>query len=286
MAVEVLTMADKRKSKQSVIGVEMIRRIAAEGERIFTTDRAREVGARVGLTDSYLLEALYHLRHNGWIIPIRRGLYALSCSLPGVSPAHEYEVAMALLNPAAISHWSALSHHGLTEQVPRKVFVLTTTGTSIPRQHQVRTNRGREGYLFGDTLYQFVQVKPDRFFGTEKVWIGDVRVTITDPERTLLDGLSRPWHCGNFAEVFHAFEVRGDELDLSKIIAYALRFDAATVKRLGWILEQQGVEPGRLQPLAEFAVKGYRKLDPSGPPEGARNTRWMIQENLPGKRIS
>ena len=278
-------MVDKRKSKKSVIGVEMIRRIAAEGERIFTTDRAREVGARVGLTDAYLLEALYHLRRNGWIVPVRRGLYALSSSLPGVSAAHEYEVAMALVDPAAISHWSAMSHHGLTDQAPRKVYVLTTISTSIPRQHRVRTNQGREGYLFGDILYQFVQVKPDRFFGTERVWIDDARVTITDPERTLLDGLSRPWHCGDFAEVFHAFQIHGDELDLSKIIAYALRIDAVTVKRLGWILEQLGVESGRLQPLAELAVKGYRKLDPSGPPEGVRNARWMIQENLPGKRI-
>jgi predicted transcriptional regulator of viral defense system len=268
--------------KRSEIGVELVRRLAAEGERIFTTERAREIGAEVGLRESYLLEALYHLRRTGWIISLRRGLYALSSSLPGVSPAHEYEVAMALISPAAISHWSALSYHGLSEQAPRKVFVLTTTGTSIPRRHKVHTNRG-DGYLFGDTLYQFVQIKPERFFGTEKVWIGETRVTITDPERTLLDGLSKPQYCGDFAEVLHAFEIRGDELELKRIIGYALRLDAATVKRLGWVLEQQGVEPVLLQLLAEIPVKDYRRLDPSGPRKGPCNGRWMIQENLQGK---
>ena len=276
-------MGDKHKPKRSAIGVELIRRLTAEGERIFTTDRARELGAEVGLKDSYLLEALYHLRRNGWIVSLRRGLYALCSSLSGVSPAHEYEVAMALVSPAAISHWSALSYHGLTEQAPRKVFVLTITGTFIPRQHKVRTNHGGDGYLFGDTLYHFVQIKPERFFGTEKVWVGEARVTITDPERTLLDGLSKPQYCGDFAEVLHAFEIRGDKLELETIIGYALKLDTATAKRLGWVLEQQAVEPARLQPLAELPVKDYRKLDPSGPQKGPCNGRWMIQENLPGK---
>lgn len=271
------------KPKRSEIGIDLVRRLAAEGEWIFTTDCAREIGAEVGLKDSYLLEALYHLRRTGWIISLRRGLYALSSSLPGVSPAHEYAVAMALVSPAAISHWSALSYHGLTEQAPWKVFVLTTTGTSIPRTHRVESDRGGSGYRFGGTLYQFVQVKPERFFGTEKVWIDEARVRITDPEKTLLDGLAKPQYCGDFAEVLHAFEIRGDELELKKIIGYALKLDAATAKRLGWVLEQQGVEPGRLQSLAELPVKDYRKLDPSGPRKGPCNGRWMVQENLPGK---
>jgi hypothetical protein len=35
-----------------------------------------------------------------------------------VSPLHEFEIAMALVQPAAISHWSALNYHTLTEQTP------------------------------------------------------------------------------------------------------------------------------------------------------------------------
>jgi predicted transcriptional regulator of viral defense system len=123
----------------------------------------------------------------------------------------------------------------------------------------------------GDTLYRFIQVKPERYFGTEKVWIGEVRVTITDPERTLLDGLSMPQYCGDFAEVLHAFEVRGEELDLNRIIDYALKLDAVTAKRLGWVLEQLGVEPVRLEMLVKLPIRGYRKLDPTGPRRGPCN---------------
>jgi predicted transcriptional regulator of viral defense system len=140
-----------------------------------------------------------------------------------------------------------------------------------------------QGFRVGDTTYQFVQVRPKRFFGMDKVWIADARVTITDPERTLLDGLSMPPYCGDFAEVLHAFEVRSSDLDLQRIIEYALKLDAASPKRLGWVLEHQGVDPSKLEQLAALPIKGYRTLDPTGPRKGPTNTRWMIQENLPGR---
>ena len=270
-----------QKPKKSHVGIELVRVLASEGDRIFSTERARELSPRVGLRASYLLEALYHLRRNGWIVPLRKGLYALSSSVPGVTAAHEFEIAMALVNPAAISHWSALHHHGLTEQIPRKVFVLTTTEVSVPRVRGAK--RQDTGYQVGDTIYQFVQIKPERFFGTEKVWIGEARVTITDPERTLLDGLSRPQYCGDFGEVLHAFEVRGSHLNLERIINYVRKLDAATSKRLGWVLEKQGIDSDRLESLARLPIKGYRKLDPTGPRKGPYNRRWMIQENLPGR---
>jgi predicted transcriptional regulator of viral defense system len=269
--------------KRSQVGIELIRLLAAEGERVFSTDRAREFGPRVGLKDAYLWEALYHLRRNGWIVALRRGLYALSATVPGVTPAHEFEIAMALVDPAAISHWSALHHHALTEQAPRRVFVLTTSDASVPRMRGAGAGNDRRGFRAGDNIYQFVQVRPERFFGTEKAWVGEARVIITDPERTLLDGLSMPQYCGDFAEVLHAFEVRGAGLDLPRIVDYALKLDAATAKRLGWVLEHQGVDPDELRPLARLPIKGYRKLDPTGPCKGPCNKAWMIQENLPGK---
>ena len=276
-------MTTSTKPKQSLVGIDLVRLLAYEGDRIFTTDRARELAPRVGLKDSYLAEALYHLRRNDWIVPLRRGLYALSSTVPGVSDAHEFEVAMALVNPAAISHWSALHHHGLTEQVPRDVFVLTTVKNSIPRIRRAEVRLPQGGYPVGDVTYRFVQVRPERFFGTQKVWIGDARVSITDVERTLLDGLTMPQHCGDFAEVLHSYQAATDRLDIERITNYASRLDTATVKRLGWVLEHHGAGSPVIDRLATLPVSGYRMLDPTGPRRGPCNRRWMVQENLPGK---
>jgi predicted transcriptional regulator of viral defense system len=265
-------------------GIELVRKLAAEGDRIFSTDRARELAPTVGMSEGYLRQALHHLVRSGWLIRVRKGLYAISSAMPGISPVHEFEIAMALVSPAAISHWSAMHYHGLTDQAPRDVFVLTTTEASVPRRSaRDRRRHHVAGYLAGETNYRFVQTKPRRYFGTEKVWVGEARVTITDPERTLIDGLLMPRYCGDFAEVLHAFEVRGDQLDMERIIRYALRLDAATVKRLGWALEATGLADGQPDALLTVPVKGYRRLDPTGPRRGRCNRRWMIQENLPGR---
>jgi predicted transcriptional regulator of viral defense system len=269
--------------KKSMVGVELVRALAAEGDRVFTTQRARELCSRVDLNESYLLEALHHLRRNGWIVSLRRGLYAMSPRVPGVSPAHEFEIAMYLVDPAAISHWSAMQHHGLTEQVPGRVFVLTTREASVPRARGSKADQTEGGYPVADTIYRFVQVKPERFFGTEEVWVGEARITITDPERTLIDGLTMPQYCGDFAEVLNAFQVRGEAIDLDRIIEYALRLDKATAKRLGWVLEHLGIAEKGLKRLDAVPVTRYQPLDPTGPRKGPCNGRWMIQENLPGR---
>ena len=259
----------------------MVRLLAYEGDRIFTTERARELAPRVGLKDSYLTEALYHLRKNDWIVSPRRGLYALSPTVPGVAAAHEFEIAMALVDSAMISHWSALHHHELTEQIPRDVFVLTTTDAWVPRPRKDGREKAGGGFVVGDTTYRFIQVKPDRCFGGENLWVGEARVPMSDLERTLLDCLSMPQHCGGFGEALYAFQVAMPRLNIERITEYAIRLGVTTAKRLGWALEAQGVLPLELEKLAALPIKGYRKLDPTGPRKGPCNGRWMVQENLP-----
>jgi len=262
-------------------GVELVRHLSAAGQRIFTADQAANIAPSVGISPGYLREALHHLARSGWIVRLHRGLYALAGSAPGVLPLHDFEVAMALVQPAAISHWSALNYHGLTEQIPRRVFVLTSA-RSVPRPRGASA-AGAEGYAVGGTVYQFVRVKPERFFGVKDVWVDESRVKITDPERTLLDGLMAPQYCGDFGEVLHAFEMRGSKLDVDRIIGYALKLDAATVKRLGWVLERQGIPTARLEPLRAAPIKGSRVLDPTGPRRGPSNAAWSLQVNLPGR---
>ena len=188
---------------------------------------------------------------------------------------------MALVQPAAISHFSAMHYHELTDQIPHRVFVTTTTGHWVPRAGHGRGSGG--GYRVSETVYQFIQVKPERFFGTQEVWVDEARVTVTDRERTLIDGLLMPQYCGGFAEVIHALAGAQERLNLDRLIEYALKLDAATVKRLGWVLEKVGMERSRLAALERVGVTGYSKLDPTGPRRGPYHRAWMIQENLAAK---
>ena len=275
-------MTSATRSKRTLVGIELFRLLAEEGHRVFTTAKARELAPRVGIEDSYLLECLHHLRRNRWIVPLRRGLYALSSTTPGIHDAHEFEIAMSLVSPAAISHWSAIHHYGLTEQVPRTVFVLTTTEALVPRNRSSNSGRSRKGCRIGETTYRFIQVRPQRFFGARRAWVGDARVWITDLERTLLDGLNMPRYCGDFAEVLHAFEAGIEQLDVERIAEYASRMSTVTSRRLGWALERNGVSGPVVDRLCDIPLKGRHKLDPSGPATGTVNRRWMLLENVPG----
>jgi predicted transcriptional regulator of viral defense system len=105
-------------------------------------------------------------------------------------------------------------------------------------------------------------------------------VKITNPERTLLDGLMALQYCGDFGEVLHAFETRGAKLDLERIVEHALKLDSATVKRLGWVLERQGIPAARLEPLRAASIKSFRVLHPTGPRRGPCSAGWMIRVNL------
>lgn len=257
-----------RAAKHSYSGVLLLRHLVGEeGCRIFTAQQAEKASSKLQIRQHYVPELLHYLSREGWVTRLKRGLYAINSDSGLGAPPHEYEIATALVTPCAISHWTAMHYHHLTQQIPNKIFALTTTGSSIPRSID------REHY-------HYVQIKPDHYFGLQQVWVGEAKVLITDLERTLLDGLMAPQHCGDFQEVLAAFKVACQKIVLKKLVDYALKMDVAVVKRLGWILENLGHELASLHLLQQVPIKGFRKLDPSHPSQGPYNNTWMIQENI------
>ena len=121
--------------------------------------------------------------------------------------------------------------------------------------------------------YQFIQTRPERCFGAERIWVGEGRVSITSLERTLLDGLAMLRYCGGFGEVVYAFGEALPRVDIGRMVVDAARLGAAAAKRLVWVLETHGIENRHLDKLATLPVKGYRKLDADGPAKGIYNGR-------------
>lgn len=251
--------------KNPTIGISLIRAIANEGLSIFKIDQAKKIAKDYNLNLKYIPKILHYLFKLSWISRIKRGIYCFNAKSGfGTSP-HDFEIAAALVSPCVISHWTAMHFHHLTDQTPNKIYATIPTGTAVPRsinQH-----------------YVFIQIKKRYYFGIEKIWINDAQIQITDLERTLIDGLQNPQYCGDFQEVLHAFKIAKDKIDLEKIVNYALKLDTATIKRLGWILDKLGFSKGYGK-LKKMPIKGFRKLDPTGPINGPYNKKWMIQENI------
>ena len=279
-------MNARKNIKHTRKGIEMIRKLSEEGKQIFSINDARKIANACEVSEQYVNEALYYLAQDGWIIRLKRGLYLISSSFPGIAPVHEFEIAMFLAHPAAISHWSALNFHGMTEQIPQKVYVTTSGNISVERKiNSQNDNLKGSSRKINNIIYIFIKVKQERFFGIKKYWVGEKKIVITDPERTLIDGLVSPKYFGGWAEIYTAFELYIPKINLETIINYALRLDTAVAKRLGWILEKNGVDEKRLHKLISLHSRGYSTLNSGGSRKGPYNKRWMIQENISAKEI-
>ena len=117
---------DNPNIRKSPSAVELLKEMAEDGSRIFDIQQFAKLAPKYGISPDYVRVALHYLHQNDWIIPIKKGIYAMGPALLGSTPLHEYEIAMALVQPAAISYWSALQYHGLTDQIPRIIHVLTS----------------------------------------------------------------------------------------------------------------------------------------------------------------
>lgn len=267
-----------RHVRQQVLALELVRQLETMNHRIFNLETISDIAKEMGLKDKDLASLVKILLLEGRIAPVRRGSYAITPT-NSIQTIHSFEIAMELVSPAAISHWSALAHHKLVVSPSPFIYILTHTSPSIPRYRRKGSALPSGVYPVGDLLYHFVQVKPARFFGIEKVLQNSSSFQVTDLERTLCDAVTMPQYCGGWTTVEAAFYAARDHINVNRIIYYALKCDIVIAKRIGWLLEYQGKTVDQLIPLIELPIKGFRLLDASGKSEGPHNSRWMVRVN-------
>ena len=263
-------------------GMRLLNRVVEEAGPLFTIKQARAAAAPE-LTPQRVRALLSRLSQSGWIERLKRGTYAVTTPLLNAA-LHPYAVAAALVSPLAISHWSALAHHGFTTQIPPMVQASTTATVVTPemRQGAAYRPRGRAVWRALGLEFEFIQVQEKHFFGFQEEWVSQQhRIVITDPERTLLDLFAGPRVFGSLQTGLETLDAELHRLDVDKLVEYALRYEVgAVIKRLGWALETLGAPESAVAPLEAYPLHAYSRLDPTGPPGGAPITRWQLRDNL------
>jgi predicted transcriptional regulator of viral defense system len=171
--------------------------------------------------------------------------------------------------PYFISHGSALELHRMVTQ-PQLSTIVSCTKRLRPQIIH--------GYEF-----RFIQIRADRLFGITDFWVTpEDKVRISDPERTIVDGLDLPQYVGGVSEIAKGLWMKRDTLDVPRLIDYALRLDVgAVIRRLGYLLELYGMaDRQRLEALRIKLTPTYQRLDPLLPNEGPMLSRWRIRLNL------
>lgn len=265
-------------------GIALASSLAKAGLYVFKTEdaiRLRPSDVEPALVP-YLLKVLTDA---GWITRMRRGLYAGTGRLPGGVDVPPFVIATAMVSPSAISHFSALAYHDLTDQIPRVVTVSTPCKVVTPsmRRKSDSDEEARHLWRVAGIDCRYVTVIPKRFeLGLETVWLEErFRVAITDRERTVLDLFAMPRLFGGVTEGLSVLEGNAHRLDVERLVDYAVRYGSlAVAMRLGWSLEQVGVGTASLMRLLELSSAHYSPLDPGLPRRGPRDSRWKLILNL------
>lgn len=251
--------------------LEFLNELTQAGYRIFSVEDAKKIAKSMGLKTTSVSYVLRTLSSQKLIRQIYKGNYVIEDNILTGSPLHKFEIALHLAKGGAIGCWSAMSYHELTDQVLSRVYVLA------PYMNEKKRSLYR--YKIDGYDYLLIQIQKEHFWGVERRVIDGIKISITDLERTLLDGLIRPNYCGGFREVLNAFATAKDRLDIDKIIEYGRRCSVAVQKRLGWVLSQFSVE-NIAERISVPDTKYFDKLDSSGSRRGKQNKTWMILENI------
>jgi len=265
------------------LGVKLLETALQEFGPIFTLDQLKPVAKAQQLSVAHLRVLISSLASAGWIEIIKRGVYVVKSPLyAGDIPP--YAVAAALMQPMAISHWSACSHHGFTTQAPIMIQASTPKKVITPemRTGKAHRPRGRASWQAYGWEFEFIHVRAAIFWGFEKIWVNSwQQVNITDLERTALDLIARPDIFGGAAAAIEILENALPQVHLDRLVEYALKYDTGSViKRLGWALEKMGMPGVELERLRIYPVKRYYPLDPNHESGNRKDVRWQIYENL------
>jgi len=229
-----------------------------------------EASAILGVSSTEAAKMLSRWSRKGWLSRIRRGFYipipieSRSADVPLEDP---WLVAARLYNPCYIGGWSAAEYWNLTEQIFRTVVVLTT-----------QKPRDRSPIVKG-TNFMLRTISEKAMFGLKPVWRGRVKVSISDPSRTVLDMLSDPRLGGGIRSTVDMLNnyLNSEYKNLALLIEYAERLNnGAVFKRLGFLLERAAPdEVKQINTCRNKLTAGNTKLDPQLAADKLV-TRWKL----------
>lgn len=249
-------------------GRQLLAKLLQASKESFTVKEAADI-LNVSRYRAATLLALW--AKNGWLYRIRRGLYipvSLESRTPETSPEEPWLIAHKLFSPCYIGGWTAAHHWGFTEQLFNTIFVMTTK-----KVHK------RDQPLHGVT-FKIKTILPIKNFGVLYIWSGKVKIAISDPTKTIIDGLNDPSVLGGIrmvADILLAY-IHSKEFNQDKLVQYAnMMGNSAIYKRLGFLISQMNNK--RMSALVLICKNnlksGHSQLDPTTPGDRLA-TQWHL----------
>lgn len=239
--------------------------------------RIGEIAGPLGLTPDQERKLLYRMARSGLIARVRRGLYLVPPRLPlGGSWSPSEALALdALLGDRQgryqICGPNAFNHYGFDSQVPTRVYAYN--------------NRISGERRVGATELTLIKVADARLGDTERVAVPEgPEAVYSSRVRTLLDAV---YDWSRFDGLPRGFEwARGElaagRVDAADLVEVTLRYgDVGTVRRIGALLDREGVDPRLLRKLEGALRPSSSTISwiPTRPKRGRVDRRWGVVWN-------
>jgi predicted transcriptional regulator of viral defense system len=236
-----------------------------------------ETMAILDCSNDHARRVLHRLGRRRWLIPLTPGKYEL---IPAERGEHAFPdtnplfIGSALVEPYQFSFATAAFYHGLSTQASATVYIATSKRTGRRLYHV----RGKE--------YRLVLQPLHKFFGAVEVDAYGSRVSMAEPEKTIVDALDRPEYAGDVPEIAGMLQRGQGRLNWDRLAEYAIRFESqALVQRLGYLSDSLRL-PVAAQAHDLLLTRVGKSTPYLGRPGqwgtgGEYNSTWRIVDNVP-----
>jgi hypothetical protein len=139
------------------------------------------------------------------------------------------DLALSLKKSGHLSHYTALSYHGLTEQIPKTIYINVEQSKKVIKSSVLKqslidsafavpTKLSNNYAVYNDQTIYLLNGMHTNLLGVEV--INEKNLRVTNIERTLIDIAIRPEYSGGIYEVMKAFENASQHVSVNKLISY------------------------------------------------------------------
>lgn len=182
-------------------------------------------------------------------------------------------VLLSLKPKSYFSHYTAVRMHGLTEQIPKVIYLnheqhLKSQSTGVMEQGKIdlafsRPHRMTNNFVdFNNATIYLINGKNTNQLGvvSEKVQYDSealIPVRVTNIERTLIDITVRPAYAGGVFEVLKAYSLAKDKVSVNALAAMLQKIQHTYPyhQAIGYYLERAGYKPKMLDFLRRFPME-------------------------------
>jgi len=198
------------------------------------------------------------------LLPLDKELIKYGFSEPSI-----YEIALSIKSKSYLSHYTAMFLHELTNNIPKIVYTNTEL-KKTPNYNSKELEQGNVDRAFACNVRQsnqIAQYKDSKIYllnsknvdhiGVKDFKYADIKLQVTDVERTLIDITVRPNYAGGVFEVLEAYKAAKEKISTNRLLSILKKIDYTYPyhQAIGFYLEQAGYSEDQLKLVEKVGIK-------------------------------